>query len=245
MTGLYRLADLNIEITSQYQSIHDMCKDYCAENGSTPDFAVHITQAGIDYEREKAIPNDASRERTVQDYPDDWLETNAVHRQIAEKLPDYGGFMLHGSAVAVNGDCFVFTARSGIGKSTHTRLWRELLGELAVMVNDDKPLIRVAEKGTLVYGSPWDGKHHLSSNISVPLKAICVLERGEENQIREIGIWEMMPKLLLQVYRPMNVAGTEKLMDVFDSMALTVKFYRMQCNMDISAAKMSYTTMRG
>ena len=88
-------------------------------------------------------------------------------------------------------------------------------------------------------------KHRLSCNISVPLKAICILERGEENQIREIDMDEMLPKLLLQAYRPMNPAGTKELMEVFDRMAETVKFYRMQCNMDVSAAEMSYTTMRG
>ncbi len=245
MTGIYRLADLNIEITSLYQTIHDMCVDYRAEEGCTPDFSVCTTQAGIDFERERATAVNAYEGLPEQNYPDDWLETNAVHRQIAEKLPDYGAFLLHGSAVAVEGACYVFTARSGTGKSTHTRLWRELLGERAVMVNDDKPLVRVTERGTLIYGTPWDGKHRLSCNISVPLRAICILERGEENQIREIDMDEMLPKLLLQAYRPMNPAGTKELMEVFDRMAETVRFYRMQCNMDISAAEMSYTTMRG
>ena len=245
MTGVYRLADLNIEITSLYRNIHDMCKDYRAEEGCTPDFTVSTTQENIDFERERAALSDAVEGLPEQDYPDHWLETNAVHRQIAEKLPDCGAFLLHGSAVAVDGACYVFTARSGTGKSTHTRLWRELLGARAVMVNDDKPLIRVTERGTLIYGTPWDGKHRLSCNISVSLKAICILERGEENQIREIDMDEMLPKLLLQAYRPMNPAGTKKLMEVFDRVAENVKFYRMQCNMDISAAEMSYMTMRG
>ena len=245
MTGVYRLADLNIEVTSLYRTIHEMCADYRAEEGCTPDFAVCTTQENIDFEHERAALVNAVEGLPEQDYPDHWLETNAVHRQIAEKLPDYGAFLLHGSAVAVDGACYVFTARSGTGKSTHTRLWRELLGDRAVMVNDDKPLVRVTERGTLIYGTPWDGKHRLSRNISVPLKAICILERGEENQIREIDMDEMLPKLLLQAYRPMNPAGTKELMEVFDRMAETVKFYRMQCNMDVSAAEMSYTTMRG
>ncbi len=245
MTGIYRLADLNIEITSLYGTIHEMCADYRAEEGCTPDFSVCTTQENIDFERKRAALVNAAEGLPEQDYPDHWLETNAVHRQIAEKLPDYGAFLLHGSAVAVDGACYVFTARSGTGKSTHTRLWRELLGERAVMVNDDKPLVRVTERGTLIYGTPWDGKHRLSRNISVPLRAICILERGEENQIREIDMDEMLPKLLLQAYRPMNPAGTKELMEVFDRMAGTVKFYRMQCNMDVSAAEMSFTTMRG
>jgi hypothetical protein len=52
------------------------------------------------------------------------------------------------------------------------------------MVNDDKPLVRVAgDGGAVAYGTPWDGKHRLSSNVAVPLRAICVLERAGENRI--------------------------------------------------------------
>ncbi|MBR4551109.1 MAG: hypothetical protein IKO13_02330 [Oscillospiraceae bacterium] len=244
MTGIYRLADLNIEIVSCYPYIHDFCRDYRIEETSCiPDFTVRPTQAELEFERRKSAEIDAYEGLPERNYPDDWLEMLVVHRMIAEKLPDCNGFLLHGSAVAVDGECFVFTAKSGTGKSTHTRLWRELLGERAVMVNDDKPLVRVTERGTIAYGTPWNGKHCLGSNVAVPLKALCILERGEENRICEVGMDEMLPKLLLQAYRPMNPAGTKKLLDVFDRM--DVRFYRMQCNMDISAAELAYTTMKG
>ena len=245
MTGVYRLADLNISITSLYPAVHDMCRDYRAEDGCHLDFAVSVTQDDIDFERIRAEEAGAWEGWISQSYPDDWLEKSAVHRQIAEMLPDYGAFLMHGSAVTVEGAGYIFTAKSGTGKSTHTRLWRELLGERAVMVNDDKPLVRVTDAGTLVYGSPWDGKHHLSCNTSVPLRGICILERGEENEIHEIGLDEMLPRLLLQGYRPTNPTGTKKLMEIYDRMALTVKFYRLQCNMDISAAELAYSAMSG
>jgi serine kinase of HPr protein (carbohydrate metabolism regulator) len=60
-------------------------------------------------------------------------------------MPYYDTFLFHGSAIAVDGVGYLFTAKSGTGKSTHARLWRELLGARAVMVNDDKPLLRVTE----------------------------------------------------------------------------------------------------
>ena len=246
MTSVYRLADLNIEVTSLHPAVQRMCADYQVDGTACePNFAVSVTQDDIEFERIRAAEVDAWEGRTPGQYPDDWLEKTAVHRQIAEKLPDYGAFLLHGSAVAVEGECYVFTAKSGTGKSTHTRLWRELLGDRAVMINDDKPMARVTDAGTLVYGTPWDGKHHLSCNTCVPLKAICILERGEENEIHEIGMDEMLPKLLLQGYRPTNPEGTKKLMEIYDRMAETVKFYRMHCNMNISAAELAYTTMRG
>lgn len=54
-------------------------------------------------------------------------------------------FLFHGSCVAVDGEGYLFAAKSGVGKSTHARLWRELLGDRAVMFSDDEPLIRVTD----------------------------------------------------------------------------------------------------
>lgn len=91
------------------------------------------------------------------------------------------------SAVALDGQAYLFTAPSGTGKSTHTRLWREVFGERAVMVNDDKPLIQVREDAIYVCGTPWNGKHNLDSNQKVPIKGICLLERGTVNHIETIS----------------------------------------------------------
>ena len=111
------------------------------------------------------------------------METLAVYRKIADQMLSYDTLLFHGSVVAVDETGYLFTAKSGTGKSPHARLWREYLGERAVMVNDDKPLLQITKNGVIAYGTPWDGKHHLSSNIAVPLKAICILTRASENHI--------------------------------------------------------------
>ncbi len=67
------------------------------------------------------------------------------YRKLAESLLEYGVLLFHGSSVAVDGFGYIFAAQSGTGKSTHARLWRELLGERAVMVNDDK--VRCSTRG--------------------------------------------------------------------------------------------------
>ena len=51
------------------------------------------------------------------------------------------------------------------------------------MINDDKPLLRFTDDGVIVHGTPWDGKHHLSTKCSAPLKAIVELSRSEVNHI--------------------------------------------------------------
>ena len=243
MTGIYKLAGQIIGISSLYEEVHIMCSAYRAAPGDgAPVFEVSSAEADIHREREKEKRETAFEGLPVQEYPDSYLETLAVYRKIAEKLPYYGCFLFHGSAVAVNGEGYLFTAKSGTGKSTHTRLWRELFGEAAVMINDDKPLICVRDEKTLVYGTPWDGKHHLSNNVSVPLKAICILQRSEENRIREITKTEALPMMLQQAYRPADAISCSATLQLIDR--LNVRFYRMGCNKDISAARLAWQTMK-
>ena len=130
-----------------------------------------------------------------------YLETLTVYRKIATAFLERSVLLMHGSVVAVDGEAYMFTALSGTGKSTHVRLWRKLFGDRAVMVNDDKPLVRIGGERAIVYGTPWDGKHHLSNNIAVPLKAIVVLRRGLENEIHPLTVQEAFPTLLQQSFR--------------------------------------------
>ncbi|MBQ1555213.1 MAG: hypothetical protein IIZ68_07125, partial [Clostridia bacterium] len=205
MRSSYRIADRMIQIQSICPDVHTLCADYRAEGAL--DFAVETTQADIDLEREKSAREDAAQGIPTRQFSDGYLETLAVYRKIAERMPEYDTVLFHGSCVAVDGAGYLFTAKSGTGKSTHVRLWRELLEERAVMVNDDKPLIRLTDTGAVIYGTPWGGKHRLSANISVPLKAICILEREAQNAIRPITTGEAYPMLLQQIYRPMDPAA--------------------------------------
>ncbi|MBR1423313.1 MAG: hypothetical protein IJ571_07740 [Ruminococcus sp.] len=243
MTNTYRFADKLIRITSLYDRVHDYCKDYAAEG--MPDFAVNITQADIDYERERNARTAEIECREPLNSPDDYLEELAVYRKISEQMPYHDTFLFHGSCVAVDGVGYLFTAKSGTGKSTHTRLWRELLGDSAVMVNDDKPLIKCTDNSVTVYGTPYNGKHRLGSNISVPLKAVCILERAEQNTIRRITKEEAYPMLVQQMYRPSDAGALALSMVLIDRLAAQAGLYRLGANMDISAAETAYNEMKG
>ena len=242
MKQLYRLADRIIEINSMHPMIHEQCREYRA--AGVPDFRIEITPSDIVFEREKSAQVDKAEERAIQFYSDGYLETLAAYRKIAERMPEYDTVLFHGSCVAVDGAGYLFTAKSGTGKSTHTRLWRELLGDRAIMINDDKPLIRISDSGAIIYGTPWDGKHHLSNNIAVSLKAICILERAKENAILPVTREEALPMLIQQTYRPADPLTLAETLTLIDRLGMEVKLYRLRCNMDISAAKLSYGTMK-
>ena len=156
-----------------------------------------------------------------------------------------GAIAIHSSVLIKNGKAVLCLGESGTGKSTHTRLWREHFGDRAVMVNDDKPLIRVTDDSVTVYGTPWNGKHMLGENISVPLGAICILERAEKNSIVEVDPISVFARILSQTYRPPNPDAMCKILAVVDKMLKRIPVYRLGCNMDPDAVLVSYNGMKG
>lgn len=230
MKGIYSLAGVTVEINSVFEPVHELLKDY--KSGNSPDFSISLTE------------EDARREADKLPWNLPYLEELAAYRKIAERMPFYNVILFHGSALAVNGAAYLFTAKSGTGKSTHARLWREMLGERALMVNDDKPLIRLKEDGTVtIYGTPYDGKHHLSNPVTVPLKAICLLNRGAENSIERISPQEAFPSLWIQAYRPRDPEACARTLELVKRLSQGVKLFRLFCNQEPEAARVSFEAM--
>ena len=238
-----RLADKNIAATVSYESTVRFCREYISEFTSA-DAVISVEPEDIISERAMA-ERQADMDGTNSDFSDAYLETLALYRKIALELINHGVILFHGSAVALDGECYLFTAKSGTGKSTHTRLWRETFGERAVMVNDDKPLIALSDGGAIVYGTPWCGKHRLGNNISAPLKALCILERAEENVITDLSRRAAFPEIFAQTYRAPNPMFMQKTMHLLDKLLNIVPAYRLGCNMEKDAPIVSYNKMKG
>ncbi|MEA4833395.1 MAG: hypothetical protein VB118_12370 [Oscillospiraceae bacterium] len=87
--------------------------------------------------------------------------------------------VFHGAAIEYKGTGILICAASGVGKSTHAALWRDY--ENAIILNGDRGLCRETDGGIYLYGSPWYGSSGECINRRVPLSAIVLLERGDEN----------------------------------------------------------------
>jgi hypothetical protein len=237
------IADRVVGVSALFASSKECCSDYLCD--AEADFSVEISSDDIAFEEVLTEQERATEGLPYRKMEKFLLERTALQRKIAEKLFEFNTLLFHGSVIAVNGEGYLFTAKSGTGKSTHTRLWREMLGDRAIMVNDDKPFLNVINDGVRVYGSPWNGKHGIGNNINVPLKAICILERGEYNEISRITAKEAVPMLLQQSNRPMQSRLLPKYLDLLEKIAENTAFYRLKCNMEPQAAMISYQTMSG
>lgn len=242
-TGTYKIADVAVQIQSVYEGIHKYCKDYRWDGPA--EITVTISPEDIRYEQERSDKENLMEGKDITLYVEGYLESLAVYRKLVDMLMEREIFLFHGSAIAVDGRAVLFTAKSGTGKSTHTKLWREVFGDRAVMINDDKPLLKITENGVFVCGTPWDGKHRISTNCIMPLEAICILERGEKNEIRKISVREALPVLMQQSHRSQNTQKVAQLMQLLNKLSTRVEFYRLKCNMDPEAAQVAFEGMLG
>ena len=243
-----KMADFSIRIAgrvgavrSLFDSTRDYCRAYLTEDA--PEFSVTVSREDLQFEQE-ALRREALEEgMKVRTFTDPFLDRAAIQRKFAEYLFDRDTLLFHGSTVAVDGRAYLFTAKCGTGKSTHTRLWRQVFGDRAVMVNDDKPFLRITRSGVLACGAPWSGKHGLDSNITVPLAGICILERGSENRIRRISPADAMPRLLHEACCPRDGEKAEEFHALVAALAEKTALWRMECTKDPQAAAVAFEAM--
>lgn len=235
------LAGQVIGVSALYEQTRTFCKNYLTDAPAS--FEVAVTPADIAYERQRSARADELEGAAVREHAEPYLETLAVYRKLAQLLVQDDILLMHGAVVAVDGQAYLFTAKSGTGKTTHTRLWMQQFGDRAVMVNGDKPLLHITSEGVTVYGTPWDGKEHLSTNTSCPLKALCILTRSKTNHIERISKKEALPMLCQQSYRPCSPIGAQKTLALVDRLGSSVPLYRLGCNMEPEAALVAYHGM--
>ncbi len=236
------LAGQAVGICSIYDEVYHLCRDYLSGEDEES-FRVETRPEDIAFEQEKSLREAALEGNPAVLYPAPYLETLAVYRKIALGMLKYDTWLMHGSAVAVGNEAFLFTAPSGTGKTTHTRLWLEQVAG-AFVVNGDKPLLRMRNGICEACGTPWSGKEAMNRNVIVPLRAICFLKRGSENRIEEISFREAAPLLLQQSYRSADPLMMQKTMQLVKQLGNCVRFYRLYCNMEPEAALVSWNGMR-
>ena len=236
-----RIAGCSAAVRSLFASTRDYCGRYLTEE--VPQCQIAVSREDLAFEQESLRQEALEEGIKVRVFSEPFLERAAIQRKLAEFLFEQNVLMTHGSTVAVDGKAYLFTAKCGTGKSTHTRLWRQVFGQRAMMVNDDKPFLKLTEAGVLACGSPWSGKHGLDTNVTLPLQGICILTRGKENRIRRICPEEALPMLLHQSYCPVEKAKRARFETLVQLLAERTPLWHMACNMDPSAAEVSHNAM--
>lgn len=107
--------------------------------------------------------------------------------------------LMHASSVVCRDAGCAFIGASGVGKSTHSRLWLEHIPDTRLL-NDDQPVFRHMPDGSVwVYGSPWSGKTPCYRNEGARLKALFFMQQAKENRAVRLDGIEAFYRLLESV----------------------------------------------
>ena len=159
-------------------------------------------------------------------------------------LYKFDGMMLHASAVELDGRAYLFSGPSGMGKSTHTRLWQQEFASARVF-NDDKPALRWLDGKWYAYGTPWCGKDGININIKSPLAGVCFLRKGTKNEIRRLSTIEAAAAVISQTNsRLFTDRGMSRMTTMVERLVTSVPIWELKCLPEPSAAHLSYETMR-
>ena len=160
-------------------------------------------------------------------------------------LLSFNGFYLHASTVVLDGKAYLFSGHSTAGKSTHARLWQQVFGPAARVINDDKPVLRLIDGVWYAYGTPWCGKDGINSNERAPVAGVCFMKKAPENRIRRLNKVEAMQKILSQtIHKFHKVERLDLLLNSLDSFLRMIPVYELENRPEPDAARLSYETMR-
>lgn len=230
----YKIAELTVNLENKGKTLEKQGKEYLTSKSETADIAIALTDDFIK-EKQKENPH-----LTIDECEYIWTGSQFYH-----KLLDFNGFMLHASAVAMNNKAYLFSAKSGTGKSTHTELWQRYFGEdRALIINDDKPAICFIDNQFYVYGTPWSGKSDKNIDIKVPLHSIIFIEQAKENWINKIDTRQAIKLILEQTLRPKDVEKMDGLLVLLDKLLKTIPIYKMGCDISKNAVELAYNTLR-
>lgn len=212
------------EVESLYVRSKAICRDFLTDE--LPEFRIFLGQQDIEKERDTYIK--VYGDCTLWDST---LETYALHAALATKLLDYDTFMMHGAAVAYNDNTYIFSGRSGIGKTTHVLQWLKRLPG-AKIINGDKPFIITGPGGQspMACGTPWGGKENYYVNTIVPVRSIIMMERAEENCIERISFTDFFISFLPQVFHSDEEQKMRQILKLIQRLNPAVSFWRFKCN---------------
>ena len=153
-----------------------------------------------------------------------WLNYIPMERLL---LP-FGRVILHASAVIYQGKAFLFSARSGGGKSTHAALWQEHFG--GQILNGDKVILYAGEQGLMACGSPVAGSSQIYVPKCIPLAAVFLLKKAPHNRLLPVSQREAVLALYSETVKSArDPEFNSRVLDCVLSLKKETEVYLLEC----------------
>lgn len=230
-----KLGNIITDVQSNYSYIEKICQPYYSLEESN--CKIIIDRIAVEDEL-RAVTADNQYPAAHRNLSEDWfLEVYALLDKLLPLLPRHNMLFMHGSAIMYKGKAYIFIAPSGTGKSTHARLWKERFGDDVTIINDDKPFLTFRADKVYVCGTPWRGKHNIGQNIECILGGICILTRGERNEICRVSPADAVQDVIRQSNLHRYKENTLLALELIDKLLQLVPVYHLACTATIDAVE--------
>jgi len=139
-------------------------------------------------------------------------------------LAQQRGFLLHAATVVNNGRAYVFTGRSGAGKSTVASL-----SPKGTVLTDEISLLRYVDGGWHAFGTPFWGEFRAEGvNIHAPIAGLYFLSQATEDRVERVSTPEALRAMLPNIlFFSQERQMTEKLLGLLSEFVGSIPCYRL------------------
>ena len=174
-------------------------------------------------------------EKTVYVSADELSPVN-IQKSLAleTEILGFDGAFIHASLIKVGEKGIIFTAPSGVGKSTQATLWEKYRG--ARILNGDRAAVRFVDGKWMAYGSPWAGSSGIYVNDCVELSAIVFLGQSQENVVRRLnGVKAFSALMKGGIFPYWNKEKMNLACNISEKLLAQVPVFEFDCRPDESA----------
>ena len=226
----YLIADFIVEIEPKFEYLNNLCKPFLYIGDRVADFSAIPSEANLNSLYKRMADGSALEQ----------AEELATASLFNREIISHGAMLVHSSVLVYDNKAYLFTADSGVGKSTHTRMWLDKFGEKVHILNDDKPVVKIKNGVPLCCGTPFDGGSKIANNKTVPIGAIIFIERSDTNFMTIPDTKEIVQRLYTSTVKYVNKEDGMCLLSNFDNLISHTKFFVLHCNTDKSAVDVAY-----
>ena len=136
------------------------------------------------------------------------------------------GVMLHSCGINYNGRGILFMGVCSAGKSTTAKLWQK--EGCAILLNDDRNVIKRVASRFYLYGTPWPGDVTSFSPERVPLEKIFFLKQARENSAFRLSPADTASRLLVMSFPTLwDKEGMGSILKTISEIAIHVPSYEL------------------
>ena len=155
---------------------------------------------------------------------------------LEKRASQMGDLVLHCAYMEHQDEGILFSAPSGVGKSTQAALWEKYRG--SHVQNGDRALL--AKKDGVWYACGWPvcGSSEICNNSSHPIKTIVTLSQEKENSVTELSPMQAFSKLYSEItVNSWDRAASVRAMDNLEALITSVPVYHLGCDISEDAVR--------